>query len=37
MMDTHVLGAWLRTLLTLVAIVWVAVTMADDCFDSRRR
>lgn len=35
--DAAQLGALIRTVLTLAAIVWVASNMADDYFDRRRR
>ena len=37
MTDVNALTAWIRTILTLAALVWTATKMADDYFDSRRK
>ena len=37
MTDVNALAAWIRTILTLAALVWIATTMADDYFDRRRK
>jgi hypothetical protein len=31
------IGVWVRTMLTLAALVFVATTMADDYFEERKR